>query len=227
MKMKTLNILFVLLAGAIIYSCAPAPEGEKSEATDAKEKKSTPTGAMVYPVDNSKSTFEWVGTKPTGTHFGTVDIKRGTLEIKDREIVGGEFVLDMTSITVLDLEGDSKTKLTNHLKSDDFFSVDKYPEAVFQITGTEKFEGGLQDPDGEQPTHLVTGNLNVKGISKSITFGAVVNVTEDNVIASTPQFRIDRTEWDVKFKSRKFFDDLKDNFIHDEIGIRTSIMAAK
>jgi polyisoprenoid-binding protein YceI len=137
----------------------------------------------------------------------------------------------MTSIVVEDIEDEEMNqKLTNHLKSTDFFNAEEYPQAEFVITNVAEWQGG-QVEEGESgnmvtPTHEITGNLTIKGISKSITFPALVKMDENGMSAYTPQFIVDRTDWDIRFKSRKFFDDLKDNFIFDDIGLKIVLNAS-
>lgn len=230
--MKALNSLAILAVTAFLFSCANAPEGQKAEATEAETPKNEIAGGDEFKIDKESSTIEWLGTKPTGQHVGTIDIQSGNLILSNGELTGGSFTIDMNSIVNHDLEEEEwNTKLVNHLKSDDFFSVDKFPTATFEITGVEKFKGieePKQEPQGEEaPTHLITGNLTIKGITKSITFGALVETGNGIVRARTPQFKIDRTEWDVRYQSKKFFDDLKDKFIHDEIALTINVEATQ
>lgn len=229
--MKTFSHFFILSAAVwILASCSNTPQGEKATTSDARDVQQMAADAMEYTVNHDSSLIEWTGAKPTGQHNGMVRIKSGTLYTDKGSVVGGKFIMDMNSITVLDLtDEDMNSKLTNHLKSGDFFNVESHPEAVFEITKVEKFEGQEEpkkEPEGsEAPTHLITGNLTIKGISKNITFGAVITTDNGTIRATSPQFLIDRTEWDIRFKSKKFFDDLKDQFINDEFGIAITLQA--
>lgn len=223
--MKIVNFSFLLLmVGFLLTSCKNNSEN-KAEVTDAGEV-AMASGA-TFTVDADESDVLWEGYKPTGTHNGTVDITDGSISVEDGKIAAGNFTIDMKSITVLDLEGDYKTMLENHLKgvsdnpekNDDFFSVHKYPTAKFEITNVT----GL-DNDAEA-THLVYGNLTLKDITKQVGFKANVDVTEDAVRVSTPQFEINRTDWGINHKSKSIFDNLKDDFINDEIGLKINLVA--
>ncbi|MBN1338308.1 MAG: YceI family protein [Bacteroidales bacterium] len=228
--MKILNILFVITIASFAFSCSNSPEGQKTDASEAKAVDMEATAGVEFTVNTASSQIEWLGTKPTGQHTGTIMLQSGSLTVIDGELKGGQFIVDMNSIINHDLEEEEwNTKLVNHLKSDDFFSVEKFPTARFEITSVEKFEGieePKKEPEGEEaPTHLITGNLTMKGITKSITFGAVVKSESGAISAYTPQFKIDRSEWDVRYQSKKFFDDLKDKFIHDDIALTIKLIA--
>ncbi len=227
--MKTLAKLsaFVMIIGFAV-SCSSGG-GETTKTSEAKQVKDSKFD-MLYEIDNVASSLKWEGYKPTGEHFGTVDITSGELMVKDGKLVGGEFVIDLTSITVLDLEDPGMNdRLTGHLKSADFFEVENFPEAKFEITEVAPVRGTPSDPSMEkgdvEPTHQVTGNLTMKGITKSITFNANVDMTEGEFTALTNMFFLDRTEWDVKYKSKKIFANLKDDFINDEMGILIKLIA--
>jgi polyisoprenoid-binding protein YceI len=227
--MKALTKFSILLFVAGIAASCSSGGGETTQTTEAKEISASGYDA-IFEVNNSKSTLEWEGYKPTGQHNGTVDIVSGNLMMKDGNLVGGEFVMDLTSITVLDLtDPGMNAKLTDHLKSADFFEVETYPEARFEITSVKPFDGMADNAEMEKgdlkTTHTITGNLIVKGISKSITFNAMVNAKEGNFKAKTNMFFLDRTEWNVQYKSKKIFSNLKDNFINDEMGIRIKLVA--
>ncbi|MCD4736158.1 MAG: YceI family protein, partial [Bacteroidales bacterium] len=144
--MKKLNVISFFAASVLFFSCANSPEGDKTEATDAKEVKESAMKGTELNVNIDNSLIEWIGAKPTGQHNGTVLLKSGKLLMNNGRITGGSFTMDMTSIKVLDLEEEEwNTKLVNHLKSEDFFSVEKFPDATFTITSVEKFEG-IEEP---------------------------------------------------------------------------------
>ena len=154
-------------------------------------------------VDVVNSKITWKGKKVTGQHEGTIKLQEGTLKFNDKkQLTGGSFVMDMSTLTVTDLEGEYKGKLEGHLKSDDFFGVDKHEKAKFVITKVE----------GKDGNYNVTGDMTIKGISFPNTFKMVV---KDNNTA-TADLKIDRTKYDIKFKSASFFDGLKDAAIYDE-----------
>jgi len=188
---KILGLVFV---SAIIVSCG-GPQGEKAATGEAQEV-TVKSGDVTLAVDQSASGVEWIGTKPTGQHNGTVNISNGELMLKDGEVVGGKFTIDLNSIVVLDLtDQEMNAKLLGHLKSADFFEVETYPTAVFEITSVSALSGN------PEASHNITGNLTMKDVTKSVTFPAMINVSDDSVTAVTPAFIIDRTEWNVQYGS--------------------------
>ena len=141
----------------------------------------------TYTVDASKSSVKWIGyhLAKSYEHNGNVSIKSGVVEVADGKITGGSFVLDMTSISNNDLEGKENKKLVNHLKSDDFFGVDKHSEAKLIITNV----------DGNK----ATGKVTIKGITEEISFDlANVKVT-DNMVSAATSLSIDRTKHKVMY----------------------------
>jgi polyisoprenoid-binding protein YceI len=147
----------------------------------------------------------WKGYKVTGAHEGTISLKSGLLNFNNDKLVGGEFVMNMQTIEVTDLTGEYKGKLEGHLKSDDFFSVEKHSTATLVITKV--------DANGKN-AYKVTGDLTIKGIKKAITFDLSVYGNKANAT-----LKIDRTKYDVKYGSTSFFDNLKDKAIYDEFDL--------
>jgi polyisoprenoid-binding protein YceI len=164
-------------------------------------------------VDVTNSTIKWKGYKPTGSHEGTILLQTGNIELEDGKIVGGSFVVDMTSIK----DADGSERLEGHLKSPDFFDVEIYGTSNFKISKVT-YEGAKI---------LVTGTMTIKGISKEITFPATVNSTVDSVTLSSETFQINRADFNVKYKSKSFFNDLKDKFVNDEFDLQVIIVAKK
>ena len=162
--------------------------------------------AETQKVDVTKSKLEWTGKKLTGQHNGTVDIQEGKLEMENGKITGGNIVMNMQSLKVVDLtDAESNAKLVNHLKSDDFFSVARHSTATLDITMVE----------GTTTNYTVTGNLTIKGITQPVTFTATSSKEGKNTIyiGSIP---VDRSKFDVRFGSKSFFNDLGDKYINDE-----------
>lgn len=220
---------FLLTVSLLIVSCKNKPAGEAAK-TDEAAKTTAPAAsasAKGFAINPNQSKVLWVGSKPTGSHNGTINVAEGKLSVDNGQLVGGKFVLDMTSITCTDLKpGEGKEKLEAHLKgttdenADDFFNVAKHPTGSFIITKVEALTG---NPDA---THNITGNLTLKGQTKSITFPASVNVADGKVTAVTPSFKINRTEWGINFMSKSVFDNLKDKFINDEIALNIQLETA-
>lgn len=164
------------------------------------------TGNMIFAqefdVNTSKSTVKWHGKKVLGEHDGAIMIKSGSMEIKDNMIVSGDFVIDMTSITNTDIEdADYNKKLVGHLKSDDFFGVEKFPTAQFVVTNSTKFNNNKA---------TLTGDITIKGTTKSISF----DVSRSADVYSAV-IEIDRSDFDVRYGSNSFFDNLGDKAIDD------------
>jgi polyisoprenoid-binding protein YceI len=148
-------------------------------------------------------------------------LKSGNINVADGNITGGKFTIDMASITDTDLApDDGKADLEGHLKSDDFFDVAKYPEGVFEITSVEKVS------DKPDATHTITGNLTLKGVTKSVSIPASVVISNGQLAAKTPQFVIDRTQWGVQYGSGAL-GLAQDEIINDEVGLQLAIKAAK
>lgn len=176
--------------------------------------------AQTYTVDVENSKLAWEGAKVTGKHHGVINIQSGQLT-RDGETLSGEFAIDMNTIVDFDLEDPQwNQKLVGHLKSDDFFAVDKHPVSIFKITNVAKYEA----KEDEKATHTITGDLTIKGITHQISFPAYVNFSEGGMTAEA-NFAIDRTKWDIRFRSGKFFMDLGDKLIYDDIKFELNLKA--
>lgn len=217
----------VLLFGAaamFLASCGSGVEGERVEANEAQEVQEV-VEAVTLAANTDESSIKWVGSDVTGkAHNGNINISEGSLDVKDGNLVGGSFTVDMNSIVNLDVENEEyNQKLVGHLKSPDFFSVDSFPTAHFEITSVEAYTGD------DAFTHNITGNLTMKDITKSITFPASVSMSEGAVMATTAPFVIDRSDWNVRFRSVTFFDpaELKDQAINNDIGLEIALAASK
>jgi polyisoprenoid-binding protein YceI len=167
--------------------------------------------AQVVKVDNLRSELYWTGRKVTGEHHGTIRLKEGSITLKNNEIVSGKFVIDMTTLNDEDLPaGEWHDRLVNHLKSDDFFDVQAYPEALLVLKGSSPFKDG---------TAKVSGNLTIKGITNPISFDVV---KLDNVFTSS--ITVDRSLYNVRYRSDKFFDNLGDKIIYDDFTLDVKIV---
>jgi len=169
------------------------------------------TEPTVGGIDLEASKIEWVGKKVTGKHNGTIDLKSGKLMMNDKgEITGGMFEIDMSTITVLDLSGNMKSKLEGHLNSDDFFSTDTYPVATVELTNAEK--------TGDN-TYNISSNVTIKGITNPVEFKATVK--DGKAMAD---ITVDRTKYDVKYGSGSFFDGLGDKMIYDDFELSVTLV---
>lgn len=170
-------------------------------------------------VDTSASYIVWKGYKVTGSHHGKVMIKNGELQFDEAGLlIGGGFEIDMASISCEDLQGEWADKLIGHLKSDDFFGVSKYPTAKFVITSVVS--------RGKPGEYKVTGDLTIKETTKEIKFNTVLNEVDGKNVA-TADITIDRSEFDVRYGSGSFFDNLGDKTIYDEFELSVNLVAGK
>ncbi len=207
----------MLALAAFTFACSN--ETEKAETTEVTEA----SGDVSQGIAISSSNLKWTGRKLGGEHFGTIQISKGDLIVEGDQLTGGNFTIDMSTIKVEDLTDPGKNKdLTDHLFSEDFFNVANHPEATFTITGVE----ALAAADEAGNTHTISGNLTIKGITQGIKFPAAISMQDGNVTAKAG-FDIDRTLWDIKFKSGKFFPELGDKAIKDEISIDLELTANK
>ena len=168
-------------------------------------------------VDKSESTVTWKASKVTGEHWGYVPISDAKLDVAGGKITGGSFDMDMVNLTVEDLTDEkSKGNLTNHLKSDDFFSVEKFNTSTFKITEVKSTNA---------IDYTITGDLTIKGITKPVTFPAKVAMV-GNKMTATGTIKFDRTHYDIKFRSGNYFENLGDKLIHDEVNLDVKLVAA-
>lgn len=196
MKTKRILLGFAFVMGALFLT--PSLSAQKT---------------MDLNLDKSK--VEWTGKKVTGEHNGTVMLKSGQLMMKGSELVGGEFVMDMGSITNTDITDDKyRSKLEKHLKSEDFFGVTKFPESKFVIKESKNLKDGKL---------LVKGEISIKGITKPLEFEVTSHKHGDSYHMSG-LILIDRTQFDIKYGSGSFFDNLGDKTIHDNFELKFDLM---
>jgi polyisoprenoid-binding protein YceI len=166
--------------------------------------------AQTKKIDLEKSQIEWKGEKVTGNHTGILNFTEGNLVFKGTQLTGGSFTVDMTSLIVTDLKaGQGKEKLEGHLKADDFFGVDKFK--------TSKLVFKTVKSNGNQ-NYTVTADLTIKGITQPVTFNLVATIQN-----AKSTFKVDRTKYDIKYRSGNFFDDLGDKMIYDEFELSVSL----
>jgi hypothetical protein len=194
-------------------------EVQESETTEDNEKYFIPAGNVIH----------WVGTKPTGRHNGTIRISKGYVSVLDTRIVGGKFEMDMKDIQILDLKSDptNHDKLSNHLRSPDFFDVENFPTGEFEITSIEPLTDSIKVSDDREPgftvsdpNYAVSGNLTLRGKTLGITFPARLDQKEDLLLISAA-FNIDRTQWGISYRDEtKVEGRIKDKFIHNTVNVR-------
>jgi len=175
-------------------------------------------GQSTMTVITQESQVEWLGKKVTGDHYGTISISKGELQLENDVLTGGSFEIDMNTITNKDLENQEyNQKLVGHLKSDDFFGVEKYPAASLVITSVEN-KGASK--------YLVHGDVTIKGITKSISFPTQLAIYGGKASA-TATITIDRSDFNIKYGSGSFFDGLGDKMIYDEFTLDVKLVANK
>ena len=209
------KLLFPLLFAATILSAnahaATGPAATKPAALTA--------AVETYKVQPQLSTLGWTGKKVGGQHVGTIELKDGTVQVKGSQIVGGTFVADMASLKNTDLtDADYNAKLVGHLKSEDFFGVEKNPTATFVITSIKPLKG---DAAGNNAT--IMGNLTIKGKTNPLSFPAKIGV-KNGVAATTGTATIDRSKYDVKYGST-FFGAAADKAIDDNFQLSFNVIA--
>jgi polyisoprenoid-binding protein YceI len=220
-----MNKIFACLSIAILaVSCGTAPTDNSETATpesSAKQDAKTSNTAFAdgqYTVNAALSTCNWVGTEiTTNTHTGTLDIYKGSVSVVDNRVNAAFVALNMSTINVTDLSGDAKASLEGHLKSEDFFGVEKYPFSELKLESIKTKEG----------QSYAGGILNIRGISHPISFP--VDASQDgNQLTFDGDMTFDRSKYNVKFRSGSFpdlFPDLGDKLINDEITISFHIVA--
>lgn len=166
--------------------------------------------AQTKKVDATKSSINWVGKKVTGSHEGTINLQEGALIFKGKKLVGGNFTVNMTTISTTDLDGKGKTNLDGHLKSDDFFGVEKFPTAILVFKSIGEKGNGV---------YSVTADLTIKGTTEPIKF----DITLVGSTATTT-LKVNRTKYDIKYGSGSFFSDLGDKTIYDDFDLTVKLV---
>jgi len=173
-------------------------------------------------LDVTQSTFNWHAKKVTGEHKGIVKFQNGDIFLNGNILIGGVINVDMTTIDDLDLSGEYHDKLVKHLKSDEFFAVEKYNTSTLSIKSCEFIKG---TKPGEN-NYTVKADLMIKGITKEIVFGAFVVITKDQVVTNA-EFNIDRTKYDIKYNSKSFIPDIGDKAIDDNFSVKVRVIAKR
>lgn len=219
--MKTTRNWLALIALSLFLGACQNNQDSNSSGEALEVNKEDFSGSADFEVDTRMSTLSWEGTQNVSNkiHTGNIKLKNGSIYVKDGAVTGGKVAIDMNSLTVTDLQGESKGKLEGHLKADDFFGVANYPEASFEIaniTPVDTISGA---------THLIAGNLTIKDITKSISFPSQIRIVEDAVLATTLPFQINRTDWGINYRSG-LLGTIKDKVIEDEVGLSLKVRAA-
>lgn len=202
-----LSITYLILIIAPLFFGCREKKNNASESSIAKGQK--------YTIDTKESVVTWKGSMQViaNSHTGYVYISKGELMMDNGQLVGGTAEVDMNTIEEENYGSDNE--LVEHLKSPDFFDVKKFPFSTIAITKVASING--EDKE-------ITGNLTIKGIKHPITFPAKMEV-KDGIVNANGKLVIDRTKWNVRYKSGKFYDNLADQAMSDSIEFNIKIVA--
>jgi polyisoprenoid-binding protein YceI len=215
MNNKLSTAYLILIIAPLFFGCGGPVKGENKNNASASSISLHVGNEKYFIIDTKESVVAWTGSSVHGRHTGYVYISKGELMIENGQIAGGTVEVDMSTI-----EGDdhrSDNNLINHLKDVDFFDVKKFPFSTIAITRVASIN--VEDRE-------ITENLTIKGITHAVTFPARIEV-KGGVVKASGKLVIDRTLWDVRYKSGKFFDNLKDQAIADSIEFNIKIVAKK
>lgn len=168
-------------------------------------------------ANTKSSSIKWTGAKVTSTHEGTIKLKSGELIIDEGKLVGGEFIIDMTSIETTDMDAVNNAKLDKHLKANDFFGVEKYPTTLIKITEATYISGSK---------YKVIADVTIKNITHSVSFDAEVKIN-NNSYEAIAAIVFDRTKYDIKYNSGSYFDALGDYLILDDVKLDIFLLSEK
>jgi len=195
--------------------------GLPCEGDPSRVQRAAPPSDGLHAVDLEKSRVEWNGRSLTGTHAGAVKLRHGEIEVRAGRPVHASFTLDMRSIENTDIDdAEMRAMLIRHLKSDDFFDVEKFPESEFRLTKIDLLAGVTPG----SPNALVTGELTLKDVKRELTFPAMLGVTSEGTLAADAHFDIDRTLWNVRYGSGKFYEKLGKHLVSDIISLGLKIV---
>ena len=202
---------FIIPASIIILTLIGC--GKKNETKDIKvgNTSSTYLEKGSYDIINTESELKWIGKElSTDTHTGTLALKKGKIDVNANGVINGEVEIDMTTIIVTDMQGKWGKKLEGHLKSPDFFGVEKYPNAFITFQSDENTIKNNQIN--------LTGELTIKDITHPISFTAEL-LQKKPTLKAKASMSFDRSKYDVRFRSGKFFENLGDKLILDDIEV--------
>lgn len=175
------------------------------------------TPPKTLKVDVKSTTMEWKAKKVTGSHNGFVSVSAGQIVLDGVNVTSGTFDIDMSSMTVEDIKDEgSNKKLLGHLQSDDFFSTAKHPTSKFVLTSVSQKSG---------KTYTVNGNLTIKDITKAISFPAEITIS-GNTLKAVAAIKVDRTLFDIRYRSTNFFENLGDKAIYDDFELNLNLVAS-
>ncbi|WP_128544330.1 YceI family protein [Larkinella soli] len=199
-----------LLAGSPIMQTATAGGNDRGPGKAVAK-------TTTYSVDTEKSTLVWNAKKVGGEHTGNMKLSKGEITANGNKLTGGTFVADVTTLT----ENKNNERVVNHLKSDDFFAVEKNPTATFKITKVTP----IANAKAGEPNYTVTGDMTIKGNTNPLTFPAVVKITNEDVEASA-QLEVNRIPFDIKYRAA-IIGTAADKIIDDNFTLDLKLFAKK
>ena len=204
-----------LIPAILILFIVSCEKSSKKKIDTSLPKPTLSLSSGDYVMDNDNSSIKWTGRElSTKSHYGSLQMKNGSLTVNTDGTVSGIIKIDMTTIDCEDLQGRSKASLERHLRSDDFFSVESHPIATL----TFKSEGGIEAGN----KLAFNGDLEIKGISHPISFESELKSVDPKVSALV-DMTFDRSKYNVRFRSGTFFQNLGDKLIYDDIEISVDI----
>ncbi|WP_420553058.1 YceI family protein [Tenacibaculum aiptasiae] len=216
----------ILLIAFLMLSCKNNKENQAENKAPKKEVAQATETILSgnKSINIAKSTIIWKGHKILGSHTGEIKLKNAGLTFDNGTLTKGSFIVDMNTIKAVELmkdgdddddennegeEHDDRDDLANHLKNEDFFDTNKYPEAIFTIKQATK--------NGN--SYKITGDMTIKGITKEISFDATIS---EQTLKS--HLKINRTDFGIKYGSGSFFKNLGDNIIKDQFDLIISLV---
>ena len=202
---------FIIPASIIILTLIGCDKKNETKDIKVGNTSSTYLEKGSYDIINTESELKWIGKElSTDTHTGTLALKKGKIDVNANGVINGEVEIDMTTIIVTDMQGKWGKKLEGHLKSPDFFGVEKYPNAFITFQSDENTIKNNQIN--------LTGELTIKDITHPISFTAEL-LQKKPTLKAKASMSFDRSKYDVRFRSGKFFENLGDKLILDDIEV--------
>jgi len=195
--------------------------GRHIEGNSSRNKDNLRLSDGLYPVDVEKSTIHWAGRNLMSAHYGTLRLRVGQVEVRQGRPARGAFTLDMDSIQNTDIQDPQlRQVLVQHLKSDDFFDVGRFPVAEFQLSQLRT----LPEATAGSPNFEAVGSLTLKGVTRDIVFQTILAPTSDGRLAADAHLDIDRTQWNVLYGSGKFYQKLGKHLVNDDISLGLKLL---
>lgn len=219
-KRIILSLFSALSLSIAAVSCSGSSRSSSSVTASDSLSASQLVDSLKLQVDSTASFLTWKGFKPGGEHFGKLPVTSGEVSIVDSRLFGGNVTIAMNGIIVEDLQGEMAAKLKSHLENEDFFEVQTYPTARFELTGIPA--EGIDIANIKE----LQGNLTLKDVTKNITIPITkIESVDGGTKITSAIFTINRADWNVKYGSKSFFSGLGDKFINDEIELSFTLIA--